>query len=92
MPATLDRRSNNSWVPANRTDENLSDRITKFRTYIGNQNLYRVPLRFLSDPGLVIQLVKLDLKIICSLETKISKLFESNRQVLTFPTRIQRQK
>lgn len=41
---------------------------------------------FLVDRGLVNQSVKIYLKIICSLETKRSKLFESNRQVSTFRT------
>ena len=53
LPAALNKRSNNSGIPANRTDKHLSVRITKFHTYIGNENVYHVPLRFSVDHGLV---------------------------------------
>ena len=73
-------------ISANRTNKNISNIITKFHTYIGNENVYCFSLRFLVNLNLVNQSVKLDPKIISTLEGKMSKLFESNRQLMTFPT------
>ena len=54
--------------------------------------MYHVLLRFFVDLGLVNQPIKLDLKVICTVGTKMSKLSESNRQVLTFPTTVPEEK
>lgn len=48
---------------------------------ISEYNTYRVPLRFLCNIGLVNHQVKLDTKIICTLETDLLKLFESGKKV-----------
>ena len=85
MPSTLNRRSHNSTAPANGVAANLTNKLTKLHVYIGNEKVYRVSLKFLVDIGLVNQPVKLDLKIICTLETKFSKIFESNGQVFALP-------
>ena len=44
---------------------------------ISNENVYRIPLRFLCYIGLVNHPIKLDTKTICTLETNLVKLFES---------------
>ena len=46
MLPTLDRRSHNSATAANRPDASLTDSLTKFHTYIEDENVYHVPLRF----------------------------------------------
>lgn len=53
--------------------------------YIGNKNVYRIPLMFIVNLSLVNQPVKVDLKIICTLETKGSKVLESNKQKMALP-------
>ena len=68
-----------------RTDANLSDRITKFATTLADGNTYQLPLRFLVDLGLLNQQILLDMKIICTLETKMSRRFESNKNVCALP-------
>ena len=37
----------------NRTDENLTERIEEFQDQIKNESVYRIPLKFLCDSGLV---------------------------------------
>lgn len=53
--------------------------------YIGNKNVYRIPLMFIVNLSLVNQPVKVDFKIICTLETKGSKVLESNKQKMALP-------
>lgn len=70
---TSDKMYHNNGAIANRSDDNLNKRITKFHNYIKDENTYRAPLRFQVDIGMVNQPLKLDLKIKCTLETKIKK-------------------
>lgn len=55
--------------------------LSGLHKYIVYEKVYHVLLRFLVDPDFVNQRVKLDLRITCTLEANVSKLFESNRQV-----------
>ena len=63
----------NNGLMASRSDDDLNKRITKSHNYIKDENTYRAPQRFLVDIGMVNQPLKLDLKIKCTLETKIKK-------------------
>ena len=72
----------NSNTAAGRTDENLTDRIDKFPNVaiLNEENTYRILLRFWRQDFCVILVfvdhpVKLDSKIICTLETDLNKLF-----------------
>lgn len=47
----IDRRANNSNKPADRTDENLNDRIDKFEEVINGEKNYRIPWRYFCDLG-----------------------------------------
>ena len=78
LPANRNRRSHADNDVADRMDSNLSDRITKFNDVINS-----VPLRFLVDIGLLNFPVKIDSKTICTLESDMNKLFESNAKVTT---------
>ena len=64
-----------------RADENLTERIAKFENVINGDIKYRIPLTFLCNIGLVNHTRKADTKIICTLETDLAKLFESNVSV-----------
>lgn len=68
MPKGKDRREKNSATADNSTDANLTQRITTFSTQTGDDYIYRIPLRFLSDVTKSNQIIKIDLKIIFSLE------------------------
>ena len=68
MPKGKDRREKNSATADNSTDANLTQRITTFSTQTRDDYIYRIPLRFLSDVTKSNQIIKIDLKIIFSLE------------------------
>lgn len=55
--------------------------LARFTNAINENNVYRILLRFLCYIGLVDFPVKLDTKIICTLETDMNKLFESLKKV-----------
>lgn len=59
------------------TDDNLTERITKFRPIMNTDTVYRISLRFLLDLRLVSFFVKLETKIMFTLETKMNKLFKA---------------
>ena len=56
---------------ANRTDENLTDRVEEFQDQIKGKLVYRIPLKFLCDLGLVNQCFEFNTKYILTLETDI---------------------
>ena len=58
--------------------ENLKDRKNKFINIINTDNVYRIPLRFFTDLGLVNFSVKFIIKFIFTLKTNTNKLFEMN--------------
>ena len=74
----------------NRTDENLTDRRAKFQNQIKNKYVYRIPLRWICDVGLVNQCFKFNTKYILTLEIHMHKLFETNEKQRTnaLPTRL----
>lgn len=59
------------------TDDNLTERTTKFRPIMNTDTVYRISLRFLLDLRLVSFFVKLETKIMFTLETQINKLFKA---------------
>ena len=67
----------NATVP-NRTDENLTDRITKFQNQLKNECIYSIPLKYLCDLGLVNQCYKFNTKYVLTLEKDIQRLFEAS--------------
>ena len=64
-----------------KTDKNLTNRISKFANVINGENTYRIPLRYLFDIRLINHPIKLDTKLICTLETDLTKLLKSNVKV-----------
>lgn len=64
------------------TEENITDRLVKFTNPTNAENTYRIPSRFLCDIGKVNHPIKFDIKIICSFETDMAKLSESNQQLV----------
>ena len=59
----------------------------KFRNFIIDDNTYGISQSFLADIRLWNEPRKLDLKIICTLERKIIKLFEQKKDLATLRTR-----
>ena len=77
-----DRRAHYTTTNAtagNRTDENLTERITKIQDQLKEEYVYRIPLKYLCDLGLVKQCFKFNTKYILTLKTDMRKLFETNR-------------
>ena len=77
-----DRRSRNMENLNLRKDNNITQRLARFTNLTNETNVYRIPLRFLCNIGLVNFPVKLDMKIICTLVTNMNKLFESAKKLL----------
>ena len=63
------------------TDENLDERIEKFGVQIDDKYFYRIPLKYFCDLGKINFPTKIDLKIRCTLETEMKKLFESKKML-----------
>ena len=56
-----DRRQHRTAAGVNanvRTDDNIEDRIAKFQNQIQTTKYYRIPLKYLWDPGLVNQPIR----------------------------------
>ena len=77
IPRNNDRRSSNYATAADRTDQNLWNRITNFNGLISQKLYYRIPLEYFVDLGLVDFPEKNDF-FIFMLESNMNKLFESN--------------
>ena len=67
----------NATMP-NRTDESLTNRITKFQNQLKNEYVSRIPLKYFCDPGLVNQCYKFNTKYVLTLEADMQRLFETN--------------
>ena len=80
LPDGEDRRKKHT--PQNgdadeRTDDNIDDRIQKFRTQLQNTYYYRIPLKYICDIGYVNTPIKFNTKWRLTFETNMSRLFES---------------
>ena len=73
---TIARRTHNSTVPADITDDNLDNRLDKLKYQLKNEYIYRIPLRYFSDIGKINFMLKNDFNIKCHLETEMKRLFE----------------
>ena len=62
-------RTTTNATHANRTDENLTHRVEKFQDQIKSEFVYRIPLKFLCDFGLVNQCFQFNTLYILTLET-----------------------
>ena len=71
------RQVHNNNNLAQRRDENITDTMTKFQNTLATNNVYRIPLRFLVDAGLVNFLTAFNTKFTFNLEQNMTKLFEA---------------
>ena len=76
-----DRRIRNNDNEVYRTDDNLEDGQDKFDAQIDAKYVYRVPLKYFCDLGKISFPTRTDLKIRCTLQTEMKKLFQSNKKV-----------
>ena len=80
MPVGEDRRDNHTAANEdadNRTDDNIDERIQKFRTQLQSTYYYRIPLKYICDIGYVNTPIKFNTKWRLTFETNMSRLFES---------------
>ena len=63
-----------------KTDFNLKDCQDKLGAQIDAKYLYREPLKYFCDLGKINFPTKIDLKIRCTLQTEMKKLFESKKK------------
>ena len=75
-PANSDKRSHNNDNATKRTDDNIDDMEDKFSVQIDSKYVYRIPLKYFCDLGKINVPTKIDVKIRCTLETEIKRLFE----------------
>ena len=80
LPTGEDRRKVHTAQGAvnERTDENLTQRITKFAAQLQNTYYYRTPLKYICSLGLVNTPVKFNTKWRITFESNMQRLFESN--------------
>ena len=79
-----DRRNHVAAAARNsNTDDNIEDRIEKFNdnNALSTVRVYRIPLRYLVDLGVVNMPTAFDTKIVFHLEQNLSKLFESKAKL-----------
>ena len=65
------------------TDDNIDDRIAKFNAdeALSKTKVYRIPLRYLADLGLVNMPTAFDTKTVFNLEQNLGRLFESRKKL-----------
>ena len=80
-PANSGRRSHNNDDSTKRTDDNIEDREVKVTVQIDSKYVYRIPLKYFCNLSKIIFPFKIDLKIRCSLETEMKKLFELKKKL-----------
>ena len=85
LPNNNSRGLNNNSNTNNRTDDNLTDPLDKFSNLISRKKIYRIPLRYLVDFGLVNFPIACGTMFIFTLEQNMNKLFESNAKVNPVP-------
>ena len=80
LPDDEDRRKKHTATGGDateRTDDNIDDRIQKFRTHLQNTYYYRIPLKYICDIGYVNTPIKFNTKWRLTFETNMSRLFKS---------------
>ena len=80
LPVGEDRRDNHTAANEdadNRTDDNIDERIQKFRTQLQSTYYYRIPLKYICNIGYVNTPIKFNTKWRLTFETNMSRLFES---------------
>ena len=80
LPVGEDRRDNHTAANEdadNRTDDNIDERIQKFRTQLQSTYYYRIPLKYICNIGYVNTPIKFNIKWRLTFETNMSRLFES---------------
>ena len=80
LPANEDRRDQHTAQGEdadNRTDDNIDDRIQKFRTQLQNTYYYRIRLKYICGIGYINTPIKFNTKWRLTFETNMSRLFES---------------
>ena len=93
IPYNLDRRFHGVVTDANnrvihnviRSDRNFRDREAKFRNQLKDKYMYRIPLKYICDIGKINFPTKIDMKIRLTLETDMTKLFESDKNHMGNP-------
>ena len=75
------RRIHNNDNKVYRTDDNLEDRQDKFGAQIDAKYVYRVPQKYFFNLGKINFLTKIHLKIRCTLQTEMRKIFELKKKV-----------
>ena len=81
-PANGDRRSHDNCNTALRTDANIKDRDDNFSVRLNSKYVYRIPLKYFRDLRKIDFPTKIDLKIRCTLETEMKRLFKSTKKRL----------
>ena len=79
-----DRRNHIAAAARNsNADDNLEDRIAKFNQddTLYDQRVYRIPLKYLVDIGLVNLPTELNIKLTFNLEKSAGKLFETRKKL-----------
>ena len=77
LAINVDRRPNN--IDNSRTDVNLNKRIDKFQDLLGEEKIYRIPLRFLINLDLINFPISFNTRYIFTLEWDLSSSFESKK-------------
>ena len=80
-PPSSNRRSHNNDDATKRTDDNSEDQKDKFAVQIDSKYVYSIPLKYFYDLGNINFPTKIDLKIPCTLETKIKKIIWIEKKV-----------
>ena len=76
-----DRRIHNNYNEVYRTDDNVEDQQDKFGAQIDTKYVYRVPLKYFCNFGKIDIPTKIELKIRCTLQTEMKKLFQSEKKL-----------
>ena len=81
-PANGDRRSHDNGNAALRTDANIKDRDDNFSVRLDSKYKYRIPLKYFCDLRKIDFSTKIELKIRCTLETEMKRLFKLTKKRL----------
>ena len=85
MTENRERRLNNIYATADRTDANLNERVTDFHCLLKKHIYYRIPIGFFVLLGFVNFPHKIDKGVLFTLETKLNKLFETRAKAAFIP-------